>query len=78
MNLDAVVNGLLLGGLYALIALGLSVVFGVLKLINLAHGGSSSAVPTRRMCALIASASQRRTRSLSWRSWSRYWPTWCR
>jgi len=38
MNLDAVVNGLLLGGLYALVALGLSVVFGVLKLINLAHG----------------------------------------
>lgn len=38
MNADAVVNGLLLGGLYALIALGLSVVFGVLRLINLAHG----------------------------------------
>ncbi len=38
MNADAVVNGLLLGGLYALVALGLSVVFGVLKLINLAHG----------------------------------------
>jgi len=38
MNADAVVNGLLLGGLYALVALGLSVVFGVLRLINLAHG----------------------------------------
>ena len=38
MNADAVVNGILLGGLYALIALGLSVVFGVLRLINLAHG----------------------------------------
>lgn len=38
MNIDAVVNGLLLGGLYALVAVGLSIVFGVLRLINLAHG----------------------------------------
>ena len=35
---NPLVMGILLGGLYTLIALGLSLVFGVMKLINVAHG----------------------------------------
>ena len=33
-----ILNGLLLGGLYAIVAIGLSTIFGIVKLVNLAHG----------------------------------------
>jgi branched-chain amino acid transport system permease protein len=36
--LDIVIQGMLLGGLYALFAAGLSLVFGIMRLVNLAHG----------------------------------------
>lgn len=36
--LDTVIQGILLGGLYALFATGLSLVFGIMRLVNLAHG----------------------------------------
>jgi len=36
--LDTVTQGILLGGLYALFAAGLSLVFGIMRLVNLAHG----------------------------------------
>ena len=36
--LDAALQGLLLGGYYAILAAGLSLMFGVVRLTNLAHG----------------------------------------
>jgi branched-chain amino acid transport system permease protein len=36
--LDILVQGLLVGGFYALFATGLSLIFGVMRLVNLAHG----------------------------------------
>ena len=35
---DAIIQGMLLGGLYALFAAGLSLIFGVMRLVNIAHG----------------------------------------
>jgi branched-chain amino acid transport system permease protein len=36
--IDTIVQGILLGGLYALFAAGLSLTFGIMRLVNLAHG----------------------------------------
>lgn len=36
--LQGVVSGLLIGGVYALVAIGLTLVYGVLNIINFAHG----------------------------------------
>src|ERR1700759_1674895 len=36
--LSQAVSGLVLGGLYVLIAIGLSIIFGLLGIVNFAHG----------------------------------------
>ena len=37
--LNQIVQGVLLGGYYAVVACGLSFMFSVMQIINLAHGG---------------------------------------
>ncbi|MFC0386951.1 branched-chain amino acid ABC transporter permease [Muricoccus vinaceus] len=36
--INAIIQGVLLGGLYGLFAAGLSLIFGVMRLVNIAHG----------------------------------------
>jgi branched-chain amino acid transport system permease protein len=38
MLLQGIVSGILAGGLYAMVALGMSLVFGVMRVINITHG----------------------------------------
>ena len=70
--LDTVVQGVLLGGLYALFATGLSLIFGVMRLVNLAHGDFSILAA---FLAVVAGAGARRsTRCSRSRWWCRSWP----
>ena len=66
--LDAVVQGILLGGLYGLFATGLSLTFGVMRLVNLAHGDFSI------LAAFLAVVGWRPGASTRCSRWSR----WCR
>ena len=57
---NQIIQGVLLGGYYALIACGLSLMFGVMRIINLAHGGLAVLSALRALrCWPSASACRR-------------------
>ena len=62
--LQQLVNGLSLGSIYALIALGYTMVYGVLRLINFAHGDVYMVGRLRRLLPLAHAARETSPRSL--------------
>ena len=52
--MQQLVNGLAVGSIYALIALGYTMVYGIIKLINFAHGDIYMMVPSLVTMRLIA------------------------
>ena len=56
MILSQAVNGLVLGFLYVLIAIGLSIIFGMLGIVNFAHGAFFAFGAYFALIAAIASS----------------------
>ena len=54
---EQLINGLTIGSFYALVALGYSIVYGVMKLINFAHGDLFALGSYLGYTLLIASSS---------------------
>ena len=78
------ITGLRLGSVYALIALGYTMVYGIIKLINFAHGdfimvGGYSlffTIPVLMGMGLPGWLSSRRSSSVPWWAfWWSFWPT---
>ena len=63
--LNVILQGVLIGGLYAMFAAGLSLIFGVMRLVNIAHGDLIVLAAYVALMATTALASRRWSRSSS-------------
>ncbi len=70
--INVILQGVLVGGLYAMFAAGLSLIFGVMRLVNIAHG---DLIVLAAYVALVVDANARhRAARLRSSSWCRSWP----
>ena len=67
--LNIVIQGALLGGLYALFAIGLSLSFGIMRLVNIAHG--DLIVLSAYVALVVNQGTGTCIRSHAWSSWCR-------
>ena len=70
--LDYTINGLILGNVYALVAVGLALIFGVSRLINFAQG-SIYLVGAYVGWVAVVRCGRRFSLPLSWWPWFRPW-----
>ena len=63
--LSTLISALLLAGIYAAMAVGMTVIYGVMKIVNLAHAGFLMLGPTSHMRSTNAFTLTR--------SWERCW-----
>ena len=72
--LDYTINGLIVGNIYALVAVGLALIFGVSRLINFAHGSIYLVGAYVGWVAVVAAADAAADHHRSWlrplRRWS--------
>jgi branched-subunit amino acid ABC-type transport system permease component len=69
ITLDFLINAVSLGSTYALLALGMVIVYGILKLVNFAYGELIMIAGTRCSC----SPSGRTCPGSSWPCWPSGW-----
>ena len=65
--INTLINGLCLGGIFALIALGYTMVYGIAKMLNFAHGdiimvGAYTILTTLSLTGLTVPADRKSTR----------------
>ena len=68
---NIILQGVLIGGLYAMFAAGLSLIFGVMRLVNIAHG--DLIVLAAYVALMVTQGARHRPAGRRSSSWCRSW-----